>query len=148
MHVLRNFLFFIGLKIEIKSFMQPSSQAVSVAIISAAVPFLLGFFVMSLMGYPVLTAIIIGMCLSVTAEAVTISVLEELNLLKTKIGKIVVNAGILDDLFELMFIGVIGAIATATDNLTTEIFKMIGDILIFVMLVYAVRFFFIPLIIL
>ena len=139
-------LFFIGSKVELANFKKMSRRSMYIALFSAGVPFAFGFFIVTLMGYDMTTALIIAMCLSVSAEAVSISVLDEFNLVKTRFGQLIVNAGIIDDVVELVFLGLIGVIVSSSSSRGQELFHFLGDVLIFVMLIYSVRFVFIPLI--
>jgi len=143
-------LFFIGLKINLGRLIQFSKKSINIAFLSAIVPFGLGFLVGHFIGLDFIGAVILGACLSVTAEAVSGAILEEMNMLNTRVGMIIIEAGIIDDIFEILTLAAIGTIiqSNAIPGMTTNGFSGIGtiltDVVIFIGLIYLVRFIFIP----
>ncbi|OGM02652.1 hypothetical protein A3K72_02855, partial [Candidatus Woesearchaeota archaeon RBG_13_36_6] len=99
---------------------------------------------MRLLGFDNLTAIIVGACLSVTAEAVSIDILEELNILKTRLGEIIVAAGTLDDIVEVLLVSLLVTFIHSIKNPGLGVFVIILDIIIFFILVYFAGYFLIP----
>lgn len=139
-------LFFIGLKINVGSLMRFSKKSVNIAFLSALVPFGLGYICGRLIGLDMFGAIILGASLSITAEAVSGAILEELHMINTRIGLIIIEAGIIDDVFEILILASIG-IVVQSDTIGGEILgatHLIWDIVIFIGLIYLVRFIFIP----
>lgn len=59
------------------------------------------------MGYNFLVSLVFGGALSVTAEAISVKVLMDLNSLNTMLGAIIVAAGAIDDIFEVAFLGLV-----------------------------------------
>ncbi|MFW6449503.1 MAG: cation:proton antiporter [Nanoarchaeota archaeon] len=141
-------LFFIGLKINIHDMIKFSKKSVNVALLSAIIPFILGYLVGQIFAFSTITSVILGASLSITAEAVSAAVLEELNLLNTKIGTIILEAGIFDDIFEILTIATVGtiiqAISTSSKSLGAGVEMILFDIVVFIAVIYLVRFFFIP----
>ncbi|MFW5990813.1 MAG: cation:proton antiporter [Candidatus Nanoarchaeia archaeon] len=141
-------LFFIGLKINIHDMIKFSKKSVNVALLSAIIPFILGYLVGQIFDFSTITSVILGASLSITAEAVSAAVLEELNLLNTKIGTIILEAGIFDDIFEILTIATVGtiiqAISTSSKSLGAGVEMILFDIVVFIAVIYLVRFFFIP----
>lgn len=141
-------LFFIGLKINIHNMIKFSTKSINVALLSAIIPFILGFTIGQLLGLDSIPSVILGASLSITAEAVSAAVLEELQLLNTKLGTIILEAGIFDDIFEILTIAVIGtiiqAVSTGSSSLGAGIERILLDIVVFIAVIYILRFFFIP----
>jgi len=141
-------LFFIGLKINITSLVKFSRKSINISFLSAIIPFILGFVCGQFMGLEFIGSVILGASLSVTAEAVSGAILEELNMLNTRIGLIIIEAGIIDDIFEILTLAAIGTIIQSqgvvggTD--ISGLGNIIFDVIIFIGLIYIVRFFFIP----
>ncbi len=137
-------MFYVGLQLEFSDIKKDSKKAVHVAIFSSLLPFLLGFICMRLLGFDNLAAIIVGACLSVTAEAVSIDILAELNILKTRLGEIIVAAGTLDDIVEVLLVSLLVTFIHSMKNPGLGIFVIILDIIIFFILVYFAGYFLIP----
>ncbi len=140
-------LFFIGLKINLVGLLRFSRRSVNISFLSAVVPFFLGFICAKLVGLDYIGAIILGACLAITAEAVSGAILEELHMINTRIGLIIIEAGIIDDIFEILTLAVIGTIIQSQSAVIEELSGLGGivfDILLFIGLIYVVRFVFIP----
>ncbi len=100
-------LFLVGLEIDIKKIKESSKDAVLIAFSSAAIPFILGFVFLRAIGYDLLASIIFGGALSVTAEGTTVKVLMDFKALNTRLGAIVISAGAVDDILEVLFLSIV-----------------------------------------
>jgi P-type Ca2+ transporter type 2C len=144
-------LFFIGLKINVSSLMKFSKRSINISFLSALVPFALGFICGHFLGMDFFGAMILGASLSVTAEAVSGAILEELNMINTRIGLIIIEAGIIDDIFEVLTLAAIGTIIQSQNTITgvantglNSVGNIFLDVMVFIGLIYIVRFIFIP----
>jgi P-type Ca2+ transporter type 2C len=141
-------LFFIGLKIDLSSLVRFSKKSVNIALLSALVPFGLGFGLGYILGLGTIGSVILGACLSVTAEAVSGAILEELKMLNSRIGAIIIEAGIIDDIFEILTLAAIGTIIQSHSQGVIGSMAGMGnilvDVVVFIGLIYLVRFIFIP----
>lgn len=52
-------------------------------------------------GFSVMTSLIVGMCISITAEGTTARVLMEINRIRSRVGAAIMDAGIIDDIIGL-----------------------------------------------
>ncbi|MCK4491709.1 MAG: cation:proton antiporter, partial [Candidatus Altiarchaeales archaeon] len=104
-------LLLAGLEIDYVKLRKASKDIALVAVFSAVVPFILGFMVMKFLGYGDIPALILGAALSITAEGTKTAVLTEFNVLKTRLGAIMLGAGALDDIFEVIFIAAVVVLA-------------------------------------
>jgi Kef-type K+ transport system membrane component KefB len=100
-------LLLVGLEIDIKTIKQSSKEAVLISLSAAIVPLLLGFLFLRLLGYSVIASLVFGGALSVTAEGTTVKVLMDANALNTKLGAVIVSAGAIDDIFEVLFLSLV-----------------------------------------
>jgi len=100
-------LLLVGLEIDIETIRQSSKEAVLISLSAAIVPLLLGFLFLRLLGYSVIAALVFGGALSVTAEGTTVKVLMDANALNTKLGAVIVSAGAIDDIFEVLFLSMV-----------------------------------------
>ncbi len=108
--------FFAGLEINLKSFFKNLNESLSISFLNTVLPFIAVFFFASAMGYPFAVALILGLVMSVSGQAIIVDILDELGLLKSKVGNLIIDAGSVDDIVELIFLtvvlGIIGVSST------------------------------------
>ncbi len=100
-------LILTGLEIDLKKIKNCSKEVVFIAFFSVLIPFLLGFGFALFIWHSLIIAFVAGAALSLTAEATKTIVLLQKNVLETKIGELLIVAGTLDDIFELLFLAVL-----------------------------------------
>lgn len=107
-------LLLIGLQLNLDKFKKAKKDAIIIAFFSVLVPFVFGFILIKAIGYSTTIALVVGACFSLTAEGTKLKVLLDMKALNTKIGVIMLGAGILDDLFEVIFLSVVLILAHKT----------------------------------
>ena len=100
-------LFYIGLQIELGEMRKSSSDIIWLTILNTTVPFIFGVIAMLLYGYGWAVALVIGMTRMPTAEAVIVPILDEFKMIKTRIGTFIIGAGVLDDVIEVVLVGIV-----------------------------------------
>ncbi|MCW3980086.1 MAG: cation:proton antiporter [Candidatus Bathyarchaeota archaeon] len=100
-------LLLVGLEVDIERILQSSKEAVLISLGAAIVPLVLGFVFLRLLGYDAISSLIFGGALSVTAEGTTVKVLMDAKALNTRLGAIIVSAGAIDDIFEVLFLSMV-----------------------------------------
>lgn len=100
-------LLLVGLEIDIEKILESSKEAILISFGAAIVPLVLGFLFLRAMGYSEIASLIFGGALSVTAEGTTVKVLMDANALNTRLGAIIVSAGAIDDIFEVIFLSMV-----------------------------------------
>jgi len=100
-------LLLVGLEINYTKLKTLSYDVLAIAALTILVPFAAGYYLMQLMGYPSIISLVVGAALAITAEGTTAMVLMELDKLNTKLGEIVLAAGVLDDLFGVVFLSML-----------------------------------------
>jgi Kef-type K+ transport system membrane component KefB len=102
-------LFLAGIEIEIKKIRETSRDSILVSLSSALVPFTLGFFFILAFfpNYGILAALIFGGAMMVTSEGTKVKVLMDLNSLNTRLGAVMLAAGAIDDIFEVLFLSLV-----------------------------------------
>jgi Kef-type K+ transport system membrane component KefB len=105
-------LFLAGLEIDIEKIRETSRESMLISLSSALLPFSLGFSFMLLVfpGYGWITALVFGGAMMVTSEATKVKVLMDLNSLNTHLGAIMLAAGAIDDIFEVLFLAFVAVI--------------------------------------
>lgn len=120
------FLFLlIGLEVDLTKFKKSSKEAVQVGGFGFLLPLIISLGAMLLAGYSFFVSFIVAVALSVTAEATTAQLLLELKALKTRVGNILLGAGLIDDLFGIIMVTVILAVQNG-DNLLLFPLKFVG----------------------
>ncbi len=100
-------LFYIGLQIDLKEMKKSSSDIVWLTVLNTLFPFIFGVIAMLLYGYGWAISLVIGMTRMPTAEAVIVPILDEFKMLKTRVGTFIVGAGVLDDVIEVLLVGIV-----------------------------------------
>ena len=122
-------LFFIGLQIDMKEMRSQSGNIILATIFNTIVPFALGVGVMRYLGYDWIISFIVGLTRMPTAEAVIVPILDEFNLIKTKIGNYIVGAGVLDDIIEVFLVAFVSVWISAKSGLIVSDSQEVTDIL-------------------
>lgn len=123
-------MFLAGLEISWSMLYQEKRESLYLASFAFVIPFLLGFFLFFFAGFPVITALIIGIAMSITAEATKARVLLELGKLKTKLGSLMMGAGIIDDIFGIILLLLVSFMFLQNIPLK-EMIILVGTILAF-----------------
>ncbi len=117
-------LLLTGLEIDYEKLKKVSVDASVISISAAVTPFVMGFlFTRYILHYPDLTSVIVGACMSVTAEGTKVVVLMELGKLKSRVGEIMLGAGIIDDIFEIFFLATI--LLIASENVSSAVLEFV-----------------------
>lgn len=137
-------LFFVGLQISFKQFERYIKPSIWISILNTLLPLVFGYLVSRyLFGLNNGTSVIVGICMSVSATAIALDLMEEFNKLRTKLGVLIVSAGTFDDLVELVLItGVLTFIQTAVQK--TTLLELGFGVLVFAVVVMVFRFWVIP----
>ncbi len=132
-------LFEIGLESELPALLQVGVQAAVVAVVGVTVPFVLGTTgLMAIFHVPPLPAIFTGAALTATSIGITAKVLEELQRLTSREGRIIVGAAVLDDVLGIIVLAVVGGlvktgkvqVASVVDLVLSAAVFLIGGIVV------------------
>jgi Kef-type K+ transport system membrane component KefB len=104
-------LFEVGLETDLGELLRVGVPAMMVALVGMALPFLGGYFLTRLAGFPTLTAIFVGAALTATSIGITSRVLSEIGMLTSREGQIVLGAAVADDILGLVVLAVVSQIA-------------------------------------
>ena len=129
-------LFLAGLEIEIEKIKETSRDSILVSLSSALIPFGLGFLFMYLFfpEYGFLSALIFGGAMMVTSEGTKVKVLMDLNCLNTRLGAVMLAAGAIDDIFEVLFLSVVVIFAKGGNLFDLAMIPV--EIIIFLLVAY------------
>ena len=107
-------LFRIGLETRFTDFLHVWRQATGIAVAGMILPFVLGWILATLWGWPLQGAAFLGATLTATSIGVTASVLSELHAQKSEEGILILGAAILDDVLGLVLLSILLAVVTPT----------------------------------
>ncbi|RJQ15813.1 cation:proton antiporter [Candidatus Woesearchaeota archaeon] len=129
-------LFITGLQVDYEKLKESRKEEGLIAFFSAVVPFALGFIVSWLLGFELITCFVVGAALALTSEGTTIVVLNEVKKLRSKVGTIILGAGILDDVFEILFLSIL--VIIVQKGISSELAAFPFKIVVFVMVVFII----------
>ncbi|MEK6948900.1 MAG: cation:proton antiporter, partial [Nanoarchaeota archaeon] len=137
--------FFVGLEINLAKFRKNFKESSLIALFNTIVPLTAGFLAGKfIFGFNDITSLVLGISVSVSSQAISLDILEELKLLKSKIGNLIITSGTVDDVFELLLISFILVVFHSALG-QPSLQKLVFDILIFMIIVIIFRLVLIPL---
>ncbi len=110
-------MFAVGLESTVPQMVRVGLSALRVASLGVALPLAAGFLAACLLlpaGTPVLVDLFVGACLSATSIGISAQVLRQFGAAKSREGRVIVGAAVIDDVLGLLVLGGIsGAVAAA-----------------------------------
>jgi Kef-type K+ transport system membrane component KefB len=104
-------LFFVGLETKPADLFRVGIRATVVAIIGVIVPFVAGYGLMWLWGWPQIEAIFVGAAMVATSVGITARVLGQKGLLHLETSRIILGAAVIDDILGLIILAVVSSLA-------------------------------------
>jgi Kef-type K+ transport system membrane component KefB len=124
------FLFYIGLELDLKSIQKQKKETILVGVLGFILSFIVGFiFTYFILKLSALVSIVIASVLSITAEGVAVMLLQENRILNGRVGKVIVGAGLIDDLFGIFALTLISIMVSSTMGLISFIPMALGIII-------------------
>lgn len=132
-------LLLIGLELNLEKFKQSTKHSAILAISCAAIPFFFGWGLMRIAGYSNIIGFVTGACFSLSAEGTSLKLLMDMKVLNTRVGMIILGAGILDDVLEVIFLSIV---LVLTNKVATSLTILPLKLALFVIIVYVTYKFF------
>ncbi|MGQ9639643.1 MAG: cation:proton antiporter [Candidatus Bathyarchaeia archaeon] len=107
-------LFYIGLETDFGQLMENFGISIIVGTLGAILPFILGYLVMIYMGYQEGQALIVGTVLTATSLGITVRMLRDIGRLNTYEGRVLLGAGVIDDVVAVIIFNVILGVLTGS----------------------------------
>ncbi|MBI1898739.1 MAG: cation:proton antiporter [Acidobacteria bacterium] len=104
-------LFSVGLEVKSSELVKIGGTATLVAILGVAAPFLLGWGLSALWGYPPVEAIFVGAAMVATSVGITARVLAAKGLLHATASRIILAAAVIDDILGLLVLAIVSGLA-------------------------------------
>ncbi|EKV00553.1 Kef-type K+ transport system, membrane component [Leptolyngbya sp. PCC 7375] len=119
-------LFKIGLEADLEELIKVGPQAASVAVAGVVIPFVTGFVgLTSIFHLSAIASIFAAAALTATSIGITSRIMQDMGVLNTKEGQIILGAAVLDDILGIAILAVAIGIA---EHGTVEISSVIGTI--------------------
>jgi Kef-type K+ transport system membrane component KefB len=130
---LYSLLFLTGLESELDELIAVGGQATTVAITGVLLPFALGTAgLMALFHADLIPAVFAGASMTATSIGITANVFNELGLLRTREGQIVIGAAVLDDILGIVVLAVVVGLASDDGLQLGPILNLVVSALVFV----------------
>lgn len=125
-------LFSAGFSMSLVELKRAWKDATSVAALGVIVPFGLGFFSSSYFGFSLLSSLFIGGTLVATSVSLNTAILRDLRMLNSKIGTLIIETAVVDDVLGIIILTILGGIAVATGALLMNLtWIILGAIALF-----------------
>jgi len=137
-------LFFVGLQLDLRQSISDVKSSLLISFFNTLFP-LIGGFLLSKYIFQLSNdiSIIVGVCMSVSATAFALDLMEEFGKIRTKLARFIVSAGSIDDIIEsILFAIILGFISTLTEKFT--VFDLIINITIFLGILFLFRLLVVP----
>lgn len=138
-------MFGVGLHFSLKDLMSVKSIAIPGAIAQIIVATLLGMGLSSLLGWPLISGLVFGLCLSTASTVVLLRALEERQLLDSQRGRIAIGWLIVEDLVMVLALVLIPAMAGVLEKgeanfslLAWDLLLTLGKVVAFMLLMMIV----------
>ncbi len=128
-------LFEIGLESNLSELLKVGPQALVVATVGVAIPFLVGTVgAIALFHVPTIPAIFAGAALTATSIGITSKVLSELGQLSSKEGQIILGAAIADDILGIVILAVVASLAKKGEVDVSNIAYLVVSAVVFTLI--------------
>lgn len=124
-------MFQAGINMSKKNIIKEMGEASIVALLGFMVPLIIGMLAFLLLGYGLEVAVVVGLALSISAEGTTTKFLMDVNKLNTRLGALLVDAGILDDTLGIIGLVLISGFYAQSEK--HEIFLLVLTIAFFIL---------------
>lgn len=139
-------MFAVGLHFSLKDLLAVKSIAIPGAIVQISVATLLGMGLAYFIGWPLVTGLVFGLCLSTASTVVLLRALEERELIESSRGRIAIGWLIVEDLAMVLTLVLLPAIVPLFGNnqsvniidIVLEVTKTVGLVILFIVFMIIV----------
>lgn len=127
-------LLLTGLETDINRINQCKRHSILVAFFGSFTPLIAGFFLGRVIGLGYEASFVLGVSLSISAEGTNLAVLLQMKKLKSKIGTILISAGMIDDILGILYLSFILMLSQHSDISTLFLFPV--KLIVFVIAIW------------
>lgn len=104
-------LFQVGLEIRLHELLRVGGTAAAVAMLGVLLPLAGGIGLGMALGHPIGVSVFLGAALTATSVGVTARVLQQLGLMSSEVGRVIVGAAVIDDVLAMLILAVASGLA-------------------------------------
>ncbi|MEM2891344.1 MAG: cation:proton antiporter [Thermoplasmata archaeon] len=133
-------MLYAGMQFSTKTLMTSSWKGVGISVLGIVLPFVLGYVAGTSLGYSGTTLLFLALACAVTALPVTVRVLVDLEVLRTRTGSTIVSAAIVTDVSLILTLGLLLSSAEGRLDSLEVLVLAVGFVLFFVVAVLIGRY--------
>lgn len=130
-------LLLAGLRTNLNRVNHCKKEAGYIALLGIIASFTGGFLAGRFIGFSAVASLILGFTIAITAEGTNLAILLQLKKLQTKLGSIVISAGIINDIFGILFLAITLILTHQNGISSLALFPL--RLLLFVAIVWLIR---------
>ena len=130
------FMMSAGLEIDLNRFVRHFREGLVVALSRVAIPLSFGLLMDYMHGLDSIQAFAIGTCLSITAIGLSVRVLMDLRILRSRVGLVTVNAAVVDDVIGLILMSLAFSLAIGERSFSHAVIPLLLSSLTFIILTF------------
>ena len=137
-------MFYAGMEMDPKELLDYIWPSLLVGVGGFILPFILGYFVVRVLGGTSYQSLFVGLGLSITAIAVQATVLQEMRILKSEIGHIIIGAAIVSDILALVVLSILLGLAKKGSIGISSLVLIVSKVIAFFGLTILLGHFLVP----
>lgn len=139
-------MFMAGLETKLSTFSKMKKGISQLSFFNSVIPFAVGLIIATYFGYDLIASLLIGIIFVSSSIAVIIPSLESNGLLKTKVGKSIISATMIEDILSLVLFSIVLQTIQPTVNVPLPLYYLMvfAFIIFLTVLIPKVEKFFIP----
>lgn len=110
-------LFQVGVETRLHDLVRVGQSALAVGALGVALPFGGGFLLAGLLGSPLVVAVFLAAALTATSVGITSGVLRDLGALRTRAGRVILGAAVIDDVLAMLILAFASGLAAGSVSL-------------------------------
>ena len=136
--------YFIGLETSLRSFLKHFDKTISISAYTTFVPLILGYILSKyVFGFGTMVSFLIAVVISISSITISLDVLEELKMVKSLIGNLLVSIAAVSNIFEFIFISALLIVFHSATS-PASLFTIALDVALFTIVVVLSRLILIP----
>jgi len=110
-------LFQVGVETRLNELVRVGPTALAVGALGVALPFGGGFLLAGILGSPLVVAVFLAAALTATSVGITSGVLRDLGALRTRAGRVILGAAVIDDVLAMLILAFASGLAAGSVSL-------------------------------
>jgi Kef-type K+ transport system membrane component KefB len=128
-------LFVVGLETRLSDILAVGTRAGFVAVAGVIVPFVLGYALVIVLGFPTIEAIFLGTAMVATSVGITARVLTDLGQIQSAEARIILGAAVIDDILGMIILAIVSGLGAGDRLSVVQIGLIAGQAVAFTVFV-------------